>query len=272
MFNGLKIKTNSINLLSLVGGTAIAAATLALTAGSASAGTLSFDFSNLFNGTSPGTNSSVAPYARAVFTDVNSTTVSLMLTSSLENSAHYISDMVFNFNPSKSVTGLTITQASGSGTLTNPSVTTNNGIVKSTNGVSLGGSGTTGTGFDIQFNWGSANSGGGIQRFNNIDTNTFTITSSSGLSVQDFNYKTSNTTASGTGTAGTDRYAGVHVAGINSNASGAVASGTPTYVPTTAPGQAVPEPLTILGAATAAGFGAAFKRRLAKVKGNQKAD
>jgi len=44
MFNGLKIKTNSINLLSLVGGATIAAATLALTAGSASAGTLTFNF------------------------------------------------------------------------------------------------------------------------------------------------------------------------------------------------------------------------------------
>ena len=42
--------------------------------------------------------------------------------------------------------------------------------------------------------------------------------------------------------------------------------------PNPAPGQAVPEPLTILGAATAAGFGASFKRRLAKAKGNQKAD
>jgi len=42
--------------------------------------------------------------------------------------------------------------------------------------------------------------------------------------------------------------------------------------PAPAPGQAVPEPLTILGAATAAGFGASFKRRLAKVKGNQKTD
>jgi hypothetical protein len=44
----------------------------------------------------------------------------------------------------------------------------------------------------------------------------------------------------------------------------------PTVEP--APPAAVPEPLTILGAATAAGFGAAFKRRLAKIKDNQKAD
>jgi hypothetical protein len=262
MSNGLKIKPNSTKLLSLVGGAAIAAATLALTADSASAGTLSFSFETVFNGTSPGgNNGSAAPYATAVFTDVDANTVSLTLTSSLENAAHYISDMTFNFNPLKSLSDLAITQASGSGTLTNPSVTASGGIVKNANNLSLGGSGSTGTGFDIQFNWGSANSGGGIQRFNNTDTNMFTITSASGVSVQDFNYLTSN-----------NRYAGIHVAGINNNQSGAVASASAVYTPTTAPGQAVPEPLTILGAATAAGFGAAFKRRLAKAKDNQKAD
>ena len=44
MSNGLKIKPNSTKLLSLVGGAAIATAILALTADSASAGTLSFSF------------------------------------------------------------------------------------------------------------------------------------------------------------------------------------------------------------------------------------
>lgn len=39
---------------------------------------------------------------------------------------------------------------------------------------------------------------------------------------------------------------------------------TVTYTYTEAPSAAVPEPLTILGAATAAGFGAAFKRRALK--------
>jgi hypothetical protein len=193
-----------------------------------------------------------------VFTDVDANTVSLTLTSSLENAAHYISDMTFNFNPLKSLSDMAITQVSGSGTLTNPSVTASGGIVKNANNLWLGGSGITGTGFDIQFNWGNANSGGGIQRFNNTDTNMFTITSASGVSVQDFNYLTPN-----------NRYAGIHVAGINSNQSGALASATPSYVASAA---AVPEPLTILGAATAAGFGAAFKRRLAKIKDNQKAD
>ena len=264
MSNGLKIKLNSTKLLSLVGGAAIATAILALTADSASAGTLSFSFETVFNGTSPGgTNGSAAPYATAVFTDVDANTVSLKLTSSLENAAHYISDMTFNFNPLKSLSDLTITQATGSGTLTNPSVTASGGIVKNANNLSLGGSGTTGTGFDIQFNWGSANGGDGIQRFNNTDTNMFTITSASGVSVQDFNYLTSN-----------NRSSGIHVAGINNNQSGAVASANPVYNPSSssAPGTAVPEPLTILGAATAAGFGAAFKRRLAKAKDNQKAD
>ena len=51
MFNGLKIKTNSINLLSLVGGATIAAATLALTAGNASAGTLSFQVATQYGST-----------------------------------------------------------------------------------------------------------------------------------------------------------------------------------------------------------------------------
>ncbi len=156
------------------------------------------------------------------------------------------------------MSGLTITQASGSGTLTNPSVTTNNGIVKSANNVTLTGSGTAGTGFDIQFNWAGSGGPNGTARFNNTDTNIFTITSASGLSVQDFNYRTTN-----------NYYGAVHVAGINSNQSGALASATPTYVASPA---AVPEPLTILGAATAAGFGASFKRRLAKAKGSKKAE
>ena len=71
-----------------------------------------------------------------------------------------------------------------------------------------------------------------------------------------------------------NRSSGIHVAGINNNQSGAVASANPVYNPSSssAPGTAVPEPLTILGAATAAGFGAAFKRRLAKAKDHQKAD
>ncbi len=37
------------------------------------------------------------------------------------------------------------------------------------------------------------------------------------------------------------------------------------------PGQAVPEPLTMLGASAAIGFGAAFKRKLAQKKDSNKA-
>ena len=49
MFNGLKIKTNSINLLSLVGGAAIAAATLALTGTALPASAASITYSNWAN-------------------------------------------------------------------------------------------------------------------------------------------------------------------------------------------------------------------------------
>lgn len=269
MFNGLKIKTNSINLFYLVGGATIAAATLALTAGSASAGTLTFNFGlpgnntiitgsnyQAFNGADP---TSSAPYLQAVFTDIvqgGKNAVALKLTSSLTNEKEFFSNATFNFDPSKTLTNLTISQNAANAPI---DVARTTSIVTTANTVKLDGSGNQK--FDIQINWETSNK---KDRFNGSDVNTFLITSTenAGVSVVDFN-KQQN--ANNTG-----YFAGVHIQG--NGASGAVASGTPTYVPTTAPGQAVPEPLTILGAATAAGFGASFKRRLAKAKGNQKAD
>jgi hypothetical protein len=209
-----------------------------------------------FNGTDP---TSSAPYLQAVFTDIvqgGKNAVTLKLTSSLTNANEFFSNATFNFDPNKTVSNLTIAQNAPNAGI---DVARAASTATDANNLKLDGSGNQK--FDIQINWGTS---GSADRFNASDVNTFLITSSdnAGVSVVDFN-KQQN--ANNTG-----YFAGVHIQGNGPSA--AVASQTPIYVPTSTPGAAVPEPLTILGAATAAGFGASFKRRLAKAKGNQKAD
>jgi hypothetical protein len=241
MFNGSKIKTNSINLLSLVGGTAIAAATLALTAGNASAATIFNLDSTITSG-----NLSTPTYNFGTVTltqNGNKVDVSVAL-----NQAWKI--LTFNLNYAPGVAGNTISSS-------------NSTISFTSNGKTLGGAGNgAALGFDIEL----PNSGniGSIQTF----LTTLSTGDAGGLTEANFLSKNAG-----------GLFAGIHIANNNlgtlPGGVSSIAIGSVTQAPASAPvatPAAVPEPLTILGAATAAGFGASFKRRLAKAKGNQKAD
>ena len=258
MFNGLKIKTNSINLFSLLGGATIAAASLALTAGNASAGTLSFQVATAYDTdvkydvqiTDLATNTGVPT---GVQISVNQATNS-------PNSADLLG-LFFNLNP---------------GTASSFGITSSNSFTKISGdaisqvcfGVTACGSGNNVNGgiagiissFDIGLKLGSTGSSGGL-----VKSSVFSIASSSLTTANFLNQAFavraqsagSNSITGGSGSVKELGYAGSTID----------APPAPTHVP-----EDVPEPLTILGAATAAAFGASFKRRLAKAKGNQKAD
>jgi hypothetical protein len=241
MFNGLKIKTNSINLFSLVGGATIAAATLALTAGNASAAT--FGFSNIFPGDLVG-DAFNNDYKLDV-TDEGSGMIRFAFSniSTATNFQSAIKQVAFSSINTSLLSGQT-TNYQNSGTVGFQNSTQN---LSQSNNIS-GWSGET---------WGAKTNG----------ANSNAVQSGEILGIKfggDFNAVIA---AIGNG----DLKIGIHVGSLLNGASDSYVL-SPTPAPAPAPGQAVPEPLTILGAATAAGFGASFKRRLAKVKGNQKAD
>lgn len=254
MFDQLKNKTNSINLLSLVGGTAIAAATtLALTAGTASAGTLSFQVATAYD-TDVRYDVQIKDLAAnaGVQISVNQSATS-------PNSADLLG-LFFNLNPgtasSFGITSSSFTKISGDAISEVCFGGTSCGGGNNVNGDIAG----IISSFDIGLKLGSTGSSGGL-----VKTSVFSIASSS-LTTANFLSQAfavraqsagSNSTTGGSGSVKELGYAGSAI-------------DTP-LAPAPVPA-AVPEPLTILGAATAAGFGASFKRRLAKAKGNQKTD
>jgi hypothetical protein len=253
MFNGLKIKTNSIKLSSVVGGATIAAAILALTAGNASAGTLSFQVATQYGSTDVEYDVKITDLAANTGVEV-----SVNQSATSPNSADLLG-LFFNLNPgdatSFSITSSSFTKIAGNAI----SQVCFNGN-SCGNGNNLNGSMPV-TSFDIGLQIGSAGSSGGL-----VKTSVFSIASSS-LTTANF---LSQAFAVRAQSAGSNSITGGSGSVKELGYAGSTIDAPPTVEP--APPAAVPEPLTILGAATAAGFGAAFKRRLAKVKGNQKAD
>jgi hypothetical protein len=260
MFNGLKIKTNSIKLSSFFGGAAIAAATLALTAGNASAGTLSFQVATQYGSTDVEYDIKITDLAAnaGVQVSVNQSATS-------PNSADLLG-LFFNLTPGNAsnfgITSSSFTKISGDDItkvcfIDNECDSGNNvkGDLVNALNVAVGSKN-----FDIGLQLGSTGSSGGL-----VKSSVFSIASSS-LTTANFLNQAFAVRAQSAGINGDGSVKELGYAGSAIDTPPAPAP-APAPVPA-----AVPEPLTILGAATAAGFGASFKRRLAKVKGNQKAD
>jgi len=293
MSNGLKIKTNSTKCLSLVGGAAIATATLALTGTALPASAASITYSKWANigpvtvGDNDNGNFSLKITDGADVSQAGK--VLFQFTSSLADGI-YIPTVYFyddaglfkktgsNYNASfstpfsdtvantSSYSGLSFAYDNNANLPQGSSITL-------TQGSSLG-----------KASFGFNKSGGNKNAISAGETLGILVDLATGKSFTDvLNSLTKNS----------DFIVAAHLTGYTGkDASDTFYYGNPYtttpgtdsaifydgYQPPTnpnpnpAPGQAVPEPLTILGAATAAGFGAAFKRRLAKVKGNQKAD
>jgi hypothetical protein len=233
MFNGLKIKTNSINLLSLVGGATIAAATLALTAGNASAGTLTFNLDSTIIGGNVG---SSINYGTVKLDDSNiSGNNGIDVTVNLSQAWKPLS-LYLNYGGSSTIASSTTAIA--------PYPSKSVGFAL--NNKKVQGSGNYGN-FDLEIP-----NGGNLGNFTSTWKTTLKASSGS-LSLTDFDFKDSQGKL----------YAALHIGnnGLNTlpGGVGSIAIGASTKPGTgTGPGggQAVPEPLTILGAATAAGFGA----------------
>jgi hypothetical protein len=314
MFNGLKIKPNSIKLSSFVGGAAIAAATLALTGTALPASAASITYSNWAN-IGP---QRIGDADNGKFTlkvtdgaDVGATGKALFQFKSVSLAANnLISEVYFNDTSGLFKKDTTVTPIYSKGK--NPVI----------------------TGYDTTFNYQpyasvASTSGGLSTSLNGLDfvyNANITLPQGNAINVQKpnfgFNRNGGNTNSISVGetlgilvdladgkdftsvlnalTQTNGLIVAAHIIGYAGGLSDGFYYGNPgltttppagtdsaifydsyktptdpnpvTRTTAPAPGQAVPEPLTILGAATAAGFGASFKRRLAKAKGNQQAD
>jgi hypothetical protein len=319
MFNGLKIKPNSIKLSSFVGGAAIAAATLALTGTALPASAASITYSNWAN-IGP---QRIGDADNGKFTlkvtdgaDVGATGKALFQFKSVSLAANnLISEVYFNDASGLFKKDTISTPVYGKGQEKNTIVsydTTVNYQPYASVASTSGGLSTSLNGLDFVYNDNITLPQGnsinvqkpnfGFNR-NGGNTNSISVGETLGILVDLADGKDFTSVLNAL-TQTNGLIVAAHIIGYpnpndkNNGLSDGFYYGNPglTTTPpagtdsaifydsyktptdpnpvtrTTAPGQAVPEPLTILGAATAAGFGASFKRRLAKVKGNQKAD
>ena len=153
---------------------ALALMGLGLSAQSAKAA-FTIDLGTTFTGADP---SGTGPWVTAAFDQQNATTVRLTLTSNLNSPNEFISDLLFNFNPNKNLSGLSFTKISGTPTR-DPT------IGKSLNGFQL--NGPSGD-FDISFSFTTSNSGGGAKRFSQGDSFVYDISLIGGLLESDFDF------------------------------------------------------------------------------------
>jgi hypothetical protein len=194
---------------------------------------LSYTLSTTVNGTSP---TSTEPWLTAVFENVTGG-VKLTLTSSLDVGSEFITAVGFNLNPSLTPTA--------------PAMLTGNAnaITAGVNNLQVNGNAVSG--FDFVITWLSSNAGGGANRFNGNDVNTFFF---SGLDENDFNYANASGTYTGL-------FIAAKVQGIPpQSASGDIAAyGPDENTP------AIPEPSTVVaGALLLLPFGISTLRILRK--------
>jgi len=223
-----------VKALSAIVAAAALAGTLAGTP--ASAALLTFTYSGVDTGATPG---SPAPWLTATFDDSPASGVRLTLTASLEVSTEFISTIKFNLNPSLDAALMSYTGANGAGVAA-PSLTA------VTDGI-------TGQGliFDFSFGFQTAQGDG---RFAGTDVFEMLLLHNNGgtvLSVSDFDF------LSGAQGENTRRYSLAHVQGIAEAPGSGWIFGDPRTPPT-----GVPEPgtLALLGIAVI-GFVAASRRR-----------
>jgi hypothetical protein len=153
---------------------------------------LTFELGETFNGASP---SSTAPWLTATFSQGVNGTVNLALQSSLEISSEFFGSLGFNFNPNKTLSG--VTQNGGAPAIVNWSL----------NGENLQGGGNVGMGFDVMINFETANG----SRFQGTDLINFIFSGTTPLVPTDFNFFSAN-----------DLQIAAHVQGIPNGPSGAV--------------------------------------------------
>jgi hypothetical protein len=184
---------------------AVAAVGLSLTAQPARAA-FTIDLGTTFTGADP---SGSGPWITATFDQQNATTVRLTLTSNLNSSSEFISDWLFNFNPSKNLAGLSFAKISAT-------VTEDPTIGKSLNGFQL--NGPSGN-FDISFSFATSNSGGGTKRFSQGDSVVYDISLAGGLLESDFNFGSNDSDFDPA------PKSGAHVQGIANGGSGKISDG-----------------------------------------------
>jgi hypothetical protein len=165
---------------------------------------LTFELNNSFNGTAP---TSTAPWLTATFSQGLNGTVNLALQSSLDVSSEFFGSLGFNFNPAKSLSGVSIVGEPV------------NSISWSQNGYDLEGGGNPGKGFDVLIQFVTANNSG---RFQGTDLINFIFSGTTALIPSDFDFFN----ASGLQIA-------AHVQGLPNGASGAISG--PSTGETTVP-------------------------------------
>jgi hypothetical protein len=313
MFNELKIKANSINIASLVGGATIAAATLVLTGSILPASAASITYSTWAN---------IGPQLigdadNGKFTlkitdggDVGAAGKVLFQFQSISLAANnLISQVYFNDASGLFKKDTVVTNVYGTGnqkdTIVGTTTTydykpyasvasTSSGLSTSVNGLDFVYNPSTtlpqGNAINVQKPTFSFDRSGG-------NTNSISVGETLGVLVDLADGKDFISVLNAL-TETNGLIVAAHIIGYDKNLSDTFYYGNPTFTGGTlpagtddpvfydgyktptdpnpdtkttalAPGTAVPEPLTILGAATAAGFGAFFKRRLAKLKDNQ---
>jgi hypothetical protein len=164
------------------------------------AASITYDLNYVF--TSSGLPASTGTYLTATFTEVNSNTVELVLTSSLENANEFFSEFYFNSDETVSVslpTVLSGTYGSSQGTIT--SIDQFNLDKYKADG--------TGGDFDVRIKFDTAPD---ADRFNLFDSLLFTITGS-GITADTFNLTAS----------GSNYYAAAHLQGTTPDCSSWVA-------------------------------------------------
>ena len=136
-----------------------------------------FDLGTVLNGSPP---ASTSPWITATFTTISPGTVTLTLTSHLNVTSEFISEIGLNLRPGISPASLLFSTNSNSG----PAFTSINQKANQDT-VKLAGSGSLGAGLDLAIDWPS---GSTLQRFDANDVVTLTITGPSTLVAEDFNY------------------------------------------------------------------------------------
>jgi len=158
---------------------AAASVALALLTATEARASLILNVNALFNGTTAPT--STAPWLTAQFDTVLPGTVKMTLTSGLEVTSEFITEMAFNVSPGFVPSSLNIVQDP----LANPIPTAVRHTVQDAQ--NLTGGGAAGRGFDILLRWASAGGPEGSGRLNNGDVVSFLITAP-GLLENDFDY------------------------------------------------------------------------------------
>lgn len=159
-------------------------AALLVSAFSASADTVTYNFGSVSSGATP---AGSPPWVQAAFTDTGmpANTVQLTLNAGNLSGSEFVSCWYFNLDPTLNASALTFTATGSSGSFTTPTVMTG------TDGFKAGPDGK----FDVLLKF--STSGDASTRFMSGDSLTFDITGITGLTADDFNWL--STSAGGSG-------------------------------------------------------------------------